>query len=73
MGKKVEKIKLELQGEKFVQLLDNNRTSEFREAVVHVKPGESKEEAWARHLFLHPLDVNAVVKIFIIPNNRQSR
>ena len=72
MGKKVDKINLEVQGENFVQMFDNTNISEFREAIVHVKPGESKETAWARHLFDNPLEVNAVVKIFIVPNNHKS-
>ncbi len=72
MGKKVGKIKLELQGEKFAQMLEMNRISEFRQAIVHVNPGESKEAAWARYLFDNPLDVNAIVKIFIVPDNRKS-
>ncbi len=72
MGKKVDKINLEVQSEKFVQLFDENNISEFRGAIVHVKPGESKEVAWARHLFDNPQDVNAVVKIFIVPNNHKS-
>jgi hypothetical protein len=67
MGKKVGKIRVELQGDTFVQLFGNNTMSDLREAIVHVEAGESKESAWTRHLFDNPLDVNAVVKIFIIP------
>lgn len=72
MGKKVAKIRVELQGETFVQLFGNNNISDLREAIVHVETGESKEAAWARHLFDNPLDVNAVVKIFIVPSNHKS-
>ena len=72
MGKKVDKINLEVERENSVQMFDNDNMSEFREAIVRVKPGESKEAAWARHLFDNPLDENAVVKIFIVPNNRKS-
>jgi hypothetical protein len=72
MGKKVDKIKVELHGDTFVQLFGNNNISDLRQAIVRVKPGESKEAAWARHLFDNPLDENAVVKIFIVPNNHKS-
>jgi hypothetical protein len=67
MGKKVDKIKVELHGDTFVQLFGNNNISELRQAIVRVETGESKEAAWARHLFDNPLDVNAIVEIFIIP------
>ncbi len=72
VGKKIAKIKLELYGDRFVQMLGDNKNSEFREAIVHVQPGETKEEAWARHLFDNPLDVNAIVKIFIVPSSINS-
>jgi UDP-N-acetylglucosamine 2-epimerase len=71
MGKKVDKIKVELHGDTFVQLFGNNKMSDLRQAIVHVEAGESKEAAWARHLFDNPLDVNAIVKIFIIPRQSQ--
>ena len=33
-------------------------------AVVQVKPGESYEEAWIRHVKENPGDISAIVKIF---------
>jgi hypothetical protein len=33
-------------------------------AVVQVKPGESSQEAWIRHLAENPGDISATVKIF---------
>jgi hypothetical protein len=71
MGKLVEKIRVELQEDNFVQLFGNNKINDFRQAIVHVEAGESKEAAWARHLFDNPLDVNAIVKIFILPRQSQ--
>ena len=35
-----------------------------RIAIVQVEFGETKEEAWRRHLATHPGDVNATVKVF---------
>jgi hypothetical protein len=35
-----------------------------RVAIVDLGPGESKEEAWARHLAGHPEDFYADIKIF---------
>jgi hypothetical protein len=35
-----------------------------RVAIVDLGPGESKEEAWARHLAGHPEDSYADIKIF---------
>jgi hypothetical protein len=72
MAKKVDRINLEVQNDKFVQLVENKSLGEFCEAIVHVKPGESKKSAWARHLFDNPLDENALVKIFIIPSNHKT-
>jgi hypothetical protein len=33
-------------------------------AVIQVKPGESDQEAWHRHLQENPGDASAMVKIF---------
>jgi hypothetical protein len=39
--------------------------SNYRDmAFVQLKPGESKEQAWARHLKEYPGDVSVNVKIF---------
>jgi len=37
-------------------------------AVVEVRNGESKEEAWRRYLSVHPESVGVRVKIFHYPN-----
>ena len=37
---------------------------EVKMAVVQVKPGESDQEAWNRHLKENPKDALATVKIF---------
>jgi hypothetical protein len=35
-----------------------------RVAIVEIGPGETKEDAWARHLAGHPEDFYANIKIF---------
>lgn len=35
-----------------------------RIAVIEIRPGETKEVAWSRHLANHPEDSNADIKIF---------
>ena len=37
---------------------------EVRMAVVQLKPGESTEEAWKRHLAANPGDALAMLKVF---------
>jgi hypothetical protein len=39
----------------------------LRLAVVHLKPGESTEEAWDRHLTEYPDAILATLKIFYRP------
>lgn len=72
MGKKVDRFSLEIQGGNADRLLAKNSLGDLREAVVHVLPGESKEDAWARHLFDNPQDKNVFIKIFIVPSHRSS-
>jgi hypothetical protein len=33
-------------------------------AVIERKPGETKEDAWSRHLLAHPEDACAAIKVF---------
>lgn len=40
-----------------------------RIAIVEIGPGETKEDAWSRHLAGHPEDFYANIKIF----NRDTR
>ncbi len=35
-----------------------------RIAIIEIRPGETKEGAWSRHLARHPEDSSAHVKIF---------
>ena len=35
-----------------------------RIAVIEMRPGESKEDAWSRHLLEHPEDAYADIKVF---------
>jgi hypothetical protein len=39
-----------------------------RIAVIEIRPGETKDDAWSRHLAGHPEDCYANIKIF----NRRS-
>jgi hypothetical protein len=40
------------------------RYCQCRIAIIEVRPGETKEGAWSRHLAKHPEDSYANVKIF---------
>jgi hypothetical protein len=51
----------------FKELTDFAATFDIKLAVVQVRPGESNTVAWTRHLKDHPLDANAMVKIFNQP------
>ena len=42
--------------------------SSVRVAVVEIRNGESKEEAWCRYLAEHPESVEIRIKIFNYPN-----
>lgn len=33
-------------------------------AVIEVRPGETEDEAWNRHLTEHPGDLNANIRVF---------
>ncbi len=35
-----------------------------RIAVIELRPGESKEDAWSSHLIEHPEDAYADIKVF---------
>ena len=50
--------------EKFREMEKFAAGLEVRMAVVQLKPGESTEEAWNRHLKENPGDAMAMLKIF---------
>lgn len=70
MAKKVDNHDTEMQKERCRPGPHDPQPLDLREAIVYVQPGESKEEAWSRHVFENPQDDEAVVKIFIIPDPR---
>ena len=50
-----------------------------RIAVIQMRPGENKEDAWSLHLLEHPEDADADIKVFnqysmasIIPKKKQA-
>jgi hypothetical protein len=49
--------------------LEVERYLNCRVVIVDLEPGETKEDAWSRHLAGHPEDFNVNIKIF----NRDSR
>ena len=49
--------------------LEVERYLNCRVAIVEIGPGETKEDAWARHLAGRPEDFYATIKIF----NRDTR
>lgn len=55
--------------EKFVEL---TRYYDGKVVVVEVGNGESREEAWLRHLLSHPENARAQVKIFHYPPKEPS-
>jgi hypothetical protein len=50
--------------EKFREMWEFAELLGVKMAVVQVKPGESNQEAWNRHLTQKPGDASATVKIF---------
>jgi hypothetical protein len=36
----------------------------YRMAIIQVKLGENREEAWQRHLMEMPDDIHATIKVF---------
>jgi hypothetical protein len=50
--------------EKFREMQEFAASLDVRMAIVRVKPGESDQEAWNRHLKDNPDDASAMLKIF---------
>jgi hypothetical protein len=44
---------------------------DMKMAVVQVRPGESNNEAWSRHLKDNPHDDGAMIKVFNQPRRQQ--
>lgn len=40
---------------------------DIRLAIIEVRPGETEEEAWSRHLAEHPGDLHANIRVFNRP------
>jgi len=53
--------------EKFREMKEFAEILGVKMAIVQVKPGESNQEAWNRHLKKNPDDASATVKVFNQP------
>jgi hypothetical protein len=43
-----------------------------RQVIIEVRPGETREDAWKRHVIDHPEARNANIKVFNLPKYQQT-
>jgi hypothetical protein len=41
-----------------------NHLANYHMAIINLKPGESRETAWKRHLAQNPNDIDANIRVF---------
>jgi hypothetical protein len=55
-------------GGEFLKIME--KFFSYRMAIVQVKPDETNDEAWLRHLGKHPEDTDAKIRVFNRHNER---